>query len=68
VESDLGPHIGDSDEVRAHVSRDSERDGRAPLLVIDGREISWDEFRRMLMTYEGFKFKLEIFETDDEQP
>ncbi|MEE4271894.1 MAG: hypothetical protein V2I67_09470 [Thermoanaerobaculales bacterium] len=68
VESDLGPQIGDADEVRAQVSWDSERDGRVPLLVIDGREISWDELGRMLMTYEGFKFKLEIFETDDEQP
>jgi len=36
--------------------------------VIDGREVSWDEFGRMLMTFEGFKFKLEIFETDDDEP
>ena len=33
---------------------------RVPLLVIDGREIAWDEFGRMLMVFEGFQFKLEI--------
>ncbi len=30
------------------------------MLVIDGRDVSWEEFGRMLMTFEGFQFKLEI--------
>lgn len=37
-----------------------------PLLVIDGKSLSWDEFGRMLMTYEGFNFRLEIFDRSEE--
>ena len=58
----------DDDIVRGKI--DSDRDGpdyeRRPLLVIDGKEISWGEFGRMLITYEGFSFKLEIFDSSDE--
>lgn len=67
VESDLGTHVTDAGEVRARITWDREYDGQVPLLVIDGREISWDDLGRMLMTYEGFKFKFKIFETDDEE-
>jgi hypothetical protein len=41
-------------------------DGRVPLLVIDGREITWEEFGRMLMTFEGWQFKLEIRDMSEE--
>ncbi len=37
-----------------------------PLLVVDGREISWREFGRMLTTYEGWNFKLDIFDSNEE--
>nr|WP_281355946.1 hypothetical protein [Azoarcus taiwanensis] len=37
-----------------------------PLLVIDGREISWDEFGRMLMAFEGWQFKLDMVDRSDE--
>jgi hypothetical protein len=53
------------------ISSDLESDdynGNPPLIVIDGREIRWDEFERMLMTYEGFHFKLEIFDRSEEMP
>ena len=36
------------------------------MLVIDGREVSWDEFGKMLMTFEGFQFKLEIVDKSDD--
>jgi hypothetical protein len=39
---------------------------RLPMLVIDGREVSWDEFGKMLMTFEGFQFKLEIVDKSDD--
>ncbi len=38
-----------------------------PLLVIDGREVAWDDFGRMLMSYEGWHFKLEIFDKSEER-
>jgi len=53
--------------VRGQITWDDNEDGRVPCLVIDGRELSWEEFGRMLMTYEGFNFKLEIFEGFEER-
>jgi len=37
-----------------------------PLLVIDGREVSWEEFGRMLMTFEGWQFRMEIGDPSEE--
>ena len=36
-------------------------DGRVPLLVIDGQEVAWDELGRMLMSFEGWQFRLAIW-------
>jgi hypothetical protein len=52
--------------VRGHIAWDDEHDGRLPLLVIDGQEVSWDTFGRMLMTFEGWQFKLEIRDRSEE--
>ena len=55
--------------MRGTITCDLESDddyGHPPLIVIDGKEISWKDFGRMLMTYEGFNFKLEIFDRSDE--
>jgi len=59
--------ITGDDIVRGRVSWDEETGGEVPLLVIDGKELSWHEFGRMLMTYEGFHFKLEIFDETEER-
>ena len=61
--------ISNDNVVRGSISSDLESDdfyGHPPLIVIDGKEIRWDEFGRMLMTYEGFHFKLEIFDRSEE--
>ena len=34
--------------------------------VVDGKEITWQEMGRMLMTFEGFQFKLEIRDKSEE--
>ena len=63
--------ISEEDVVRARIGSDLENDenyGHPPLIVIDGKEITWEDFGRMLMTYEGFNFKLEIFDRSDEIP
>jgi hypothetical protein len=52
--------------VRGVIEWDEASDGRVPLLVIDGREITWEEFGRMLMTFEGWQFRLEIRDMSDE--
>ncbi len=61
------PISTDKDIVRGHIAWDEEAGGELPCLVIDGKELSWHEFGRMLMTYEGFHFKLEIFEGSEEK-
>jgi hypothetical protein len=43
-----------------------EDDRRVPLLVIDGQEVSWDELGRMLMSFEGWQFRLTICDRSDE--
>ena len=37
-----------------------------PCVVVDGQEISWEEFGRMLSSLEGWQFKLEILDRSDE--
>lgn len=32
------------------------------MLIIDGKEYIWEEFGKMLMTFGGFYFKLNILE------
>jgi hypothetical protein len=61
----LGPQIADR-VVRGRIEWDEAKDGRVPLLVVDGREITWDEFGHMLMTFEGWQFKLEIRDKSEE--
>lgn len=52
--------------VRGRITWDDANEGRVPLMVIDGREISWDDLGRMLMTFEGWQLKLEIHQRDRE--
>ncbi len=61
----IGLHIADQ-TVRGRIEWDDSQDGHVPLIVIDGREISWEEFGRMLMTFEGWQIKLEILDPSDE--
>ena len=61
----LGLEIADQ-AVRGTIGWDETRDGQVPLLNVDGREITWDEFGRMLMSFEGWQFKLEIRDRSEE--
>jgi hypothetical protein len=54
-----GLHIADL-MVRGRITSERNGDERLPLLVIDGKEISWDEFGRMVMAFEGWQFRMEI--------
>ncbi len=53
-------------EVRGRIESDYSDADRVPVMVIDGREISWDEFGRMLMMFEGWQFRMEICDRSDE--
>jgi hypothetical protein len=43
-EGDYGLQIADGRVVRGRIKWDASNDGQLPLLVIDGREIDWDQF------------------------
>lgn len=63
---DNGLQIADPGVVHGRIECDDTHDGRLPLLVIDGQEIDWDQFGRMLMSYEGSQFHLTITDNSEE--
>jgi hypothetical protein len=52
--------------VCGRIEWDASADSRVPQLVIDGHEVSWAEFRRMLMSFERWQFRLSIHYRSDE--
>ncbi len=63
---ELGLQIADHQIVRGGIGWDESEGGSVPLLTIDGQEITWREFGRMLMSFEGWQFKLEIRDKSEE--
>ena len=51
---------------RGRIAWDADRDGRVPMVVIDGRSFTWEQFGRMLTTFEGWQFRLEIHDRSEE--
>jgi len=60
-----GLHIADC-LVRGRITWDENHDGRLPMLVIDGKELSWEQFGRMVRCFEGWQFKFEIKDRSEE--
>jgi len=52
--------------VRGHITSDIKTGSRLPILVIDGREISWHDFGEMVMAHEGFNFRLDMIDRSEE--
>ena len=65
VPSEHGTQIADR-TVCGRIEWDESEDGRVPLLVIDGQEVSWDEFGRMLMSFEGWQLRVAIRDRSEE--
>ena len=65
VRGEHGTQIADS-TVCGRIEWDGSEDGRIPLLVIDGQKVSWDELGRMLMSFEGWQFRLAICDRSEE--
>lgn len=65
TDTEHGLQIADQ-TVRGRIEWDDSEVERTPLIVVDGREISWEEFGRMLMAFEGWQFKLEISDPSEE--
>ena len=65
VRSDDGVQIAEQ-TVCGRIEWDASGDGRVPLLVIDGRDVSWDEFGHMLMSFEGWQSRVAIRDRSEE--
>lgn len=65
-DGDYGLQIADSGVVRGRIESDDADDGQLPLLVIDGREIHWNQFGRTLISHERTPFKLTIADKSEE--
>ena len=53
--------------IRGYISSDYDRAPEPlPVVVIDGREFTWEEFGRMLLSFEGWQFRLEIIDRTEE--
>jgi hypothetical protein len=62
-----GYQITDDGVVRGRITSDPDALDRLPLLVVDGKPVTWEDFGRMVSAYEGFRFKLEIFDSCEER-
>jgi hypothetical protein len=65
-DTDHGPQVNDRLVLRGTVDGDPDADHRVPQVVVDGREISWDELGRMVAAFEGWQFKLEFRDLSEE--
>lgn len=52
-EGEFGWQITNLETVRGLIQWDDAGDGRAPILVVDGREMTWEEFGRLVMALRG---------------
>jgi hypothetical protein len=60
-------HIAEHGTVRGRIAAEKKpRRGWEPVVVIDGKAFPWDTFGQMLLSYEGFQFKLELRSMSDE--
>ena len=65
-----GLGIADHRMVRARIDCDLDNEddygNQRPLVVIDGKPITWDAFGHMLMSFEGWQFRMELLDPSDE--
>jgi len=65
-DGELGLQIADHLAVQGRIEWDAAQDGRMPLVVVDGREMTWEEFGRLMLSWEGWQFRLEIRDKSEE--
>jgi len=42
------------------------RSAKAPLIIIDGQELTWEQFGQTMLVYEGFQFGLDFVDITEE--
>ncbi|MCM3586987.1 hypothetical protein M3182_14710 [Mesobacillus maritimus] len=58
-------HAMISDQLTGLIEYDETSDG-TPLVILDGQPFTWEEVGKMLMTYEGFQIKLNLYDPTDD--
>lgn len=67
VDDQYGAQLAFPGPIRGYVSSDYDRHPKPlPVIVIDGRELTWEEFGRMLLSFEGWQFRLEIVDRTED--
>jgi len=67
VEEDGRLTVCDDLMVRGRFAWDDKTEGEQPLLVVDGKTVTWEGFGRMLSIFEGWQFKIEIYDRSEER-
>jgi hypothetical protein len=67
VEEDSRLTVSDDLTVRGRIVCDDETAGEQPLLVVDGKTVTWGVFGKMLSSFEGWQFKLTIYDRTEER-
>ena len=62
-----GYRITQDDVVRGQITDDPHSFEQLPLLIIDGKPVTWEALGRMVSPNAGFRFKLEIFDRSEEK-
>ena len=68
-DDELGPQLPHGRPIVGRVESDGDAETwgpRVPMVVIDGRSISWMEFGRMWTSYEGWHFRLVMIDKTEE--
>lgn len=63
---DAGHLVVAETTVRGRIEWDGDESGRLPCVVIDGKRVNWSEFGAMLMSFEGWQFRIELLDPSDE--
>jgi hypothetical protein len=58
--TEYGWQLTRQDSLVGRIESDLNADDRQPLLIVDGKALTWDDVGRMLMTYEGFTLRLAV--------
>ena len=66
LEMDSGRKFFKNMRVVGKIAWDDNYGGEIPELYIDGERVTWTELGRMLMTFEGWQFKMDIIDPTDE--
>ena len=60
-----GPEIV-GNRVVGVIACDEQHEDRIPLVIVDGKRYTWAQLGKMLMTFEGWQFKLDIVDSADD--